>query len=96
MKLYVGNLPYTASEDQIRDLFSRYGTPESVRLITDRETGRAKGFGFVEFANDDEARTAMSALNGQDFGGRALTVNEARPMENRGGTSRGGYSRSRY
>jgi RNA recognition motif-containing protein len=97
MKLYVGNLPFTATEDQIRDLFAGYGTPESVRLITDRETGRAKGFGFVEFANDDEARNAMSALNGQDFGGRALTVNEARPMENRtGGASRGGYSRSRY
>lgn len=98
MKLYVGNLPFSVSEDQIRDLFAGYGTPESVRLITDRETGRPKGFGFVEFANDDEARNAMSALNGQDFGGRALTVNEARPMENRGGAgaSRGGYSRSRY
>jgi cold-inducible RNA-binding protein len=97
MKLYVGNLPFTASEDQIRDLFAGYGTPESVRLITDRETGRPKGFGFVEFANDEEARNAMSALNGQDFGGRPLTVNEARPMENRGGAPRGGgYSRSRY
>lgn len=97
MKLYVGNLPFTAGEDQIRDLFSQYGTPESVRLITDRETGRPKGFGFVEFANDQEAKNAMSALNGQDFGGRPLTVNEARPMENRGGgNSRGGYSRSRY
>jgi len=96
MKLYVGNLPFTATEDQIRDLFAGYGTPDSVRLITDRETGRAKGFGFVEFSNDEEARNAMSALNGQDFGGRALTVNEARPMENRGGAPRGGYSRSRY
>lgn len=99
MKLYVGNLPFSVSEDQIRDLFAGYGTPDSVRLITDRETGRPKGFGFVEFSNDDEARNAMSALNGQDFGGRALTVNEARPMENRGGAagaSRGGYSRSRY
>jgi len=97
MKLYVGNLPFTAGEDQLRDLFSQYGTPDSVRLITDRETGRPKGFGFVEFSNDQEAKNAMSALNGQDFGGRALTVNEARPMENRGGgASRGGYSRSRY
>lgn len=97
MKLYVGNLPFTAGEDQIRDLFSQYGTPDSVRLITDRETGRPKGFGFVEFSNDQEAKNAMSALNGQDFGGRALTVNEARPMENRGGgAARGGYSRSRY
>jgi RNA recognition motif-containing protein len=98
MKLYVGNLSFTATEDQVKDLFSQYGTPDSVRLITDRETGRPKGFGFVEFSNDQEARNAMSALNGQDFGGRALTVNEARPMENRagGGASRGGYSRSRY
>jgi RNA recognition motif-containing protein len=98
MKLYVGNLAFTATEDQVKDLFSQYGTPDSVRLITDRETGRPKGFGFVEFSNDQEARNAMSALNGQDFGGRALTVNEARPMENRGGggASRGGYSRSRY
>ena len=90
MKLYVGNLPFTASEDQIRDLFSGYGTPESVRLITDRETGRPKGFGFVEFANDEEARNAMSALNGQDFGGRALTVNEARPKPAGGGGFGGG------
>ncbi len=100
MKLYVGNLSFNATEDQVRDLFSQYGTPDSVRLITDRDTGRAKGFGFVEFSNDQEARTAMSALNGQDFGGRALTVNEARPMENRNGAgagaSRGGYSRNRY
>jgi RNA recognition motif-containing protein len=98
MKLYVGNLTFNASEDQVRDLFSQYGTPDSVRLITDRDTGRAKGFGFVEFSNDQEARNAMSALNGQDFGGRPLTVNEARPMENRtgAGASRGGYSRNRY
>ena len=61
MKLYVGNLSFTATEDQVKDLFSQYGTPDSVRLITDRETGRPKGFGFVEFSNDQDARNAMSA-----------------------------------
>jgi cold-inducible RNA-binding protein len=88
MKLYVGNLSYNISEDDLRGLFSTYGTPESVRIITDRDTGRAKGFGFVEFADDQEARTAMSALNGKEIGGRPLRVNEARPQEQRGG---GGY-----
>ena len=92
MKLYVGNLSFTATEDQVKDLFSQYGTPDSVRLITDRETGRPKGFGFVEFSNDAEARAAMSGLNGTSLGGRPLTVNEARPMENRGGGG-GGNSR---
>ena len=100
MKLYVGNLSYDTTEDQVKELFSGYGTPDSVRLITDRDTGRAKGFGFVEFSNDQEAKAAMSALNGQDMNGRPLTVNEARPQENRGGGgNRGGYSRggsSRY
>jgi RNA recognition motif-containing protein len=90
MKLYVGNFGYDTTEDQVRDLFSQYGTPDSVRLITDRDTGRAKGFGFVEFSNDSEAKAAMSGLNGTSLGGRPLTVNEARPMENRGG---GGNSR---
>ncbi len=97
MKLYVGNLSYDTTEDQVRDLFGGYGTPESVRLITDRDTGRAKGFGFVEFANDQEAKAAMSALNGQPFNGRALTVNEARPQEPRNGGNRGSYrGSSRY
>jgi len=93
MKLYVGNLSYDTSEDEIRELFGAYGTPDSVRLITDRMTGRAKGFGFVEFSSDQEARSAMSALNGKEVGGRRLTVNEARPQENRGGFSQRG---SRY
>jgi RNA recognition motif-containing protein len=96
MKLYVGNLSFTATEDQVKDLFSQYGTPDSVRLITDRETGRPKGFGFVEFSNDQEARNAMSALNGQDFGGRALTVNEARPMEKPAAEFPAAATRSRY
>lgn len=98
MKLYVGNLSYETNEDQLRDLFAPYGTPESVKIITDRETGRAKGFGFVEFSNDQEAKAAMSALNGRDFSGRPLTVNEARPQTgggNRGGFNRGG-GRGRY
>lgn len=92
MKLYVGNLSYNTSEDELRDLFGAYGQPDSVKIIMDRDTGRSKGFGFVEFANDQEAKTAMSALNGKEVGGRALTVNEARPREE-GGGGRGGRER---
>ena len=84
MKLYVGNLGYSVSDDQLRDLFSRFGTPDSARVITDRDTGQSKGFGFVEFSNDDEAKQAMS-LNGTEFAGRNLTVNEARPKTTGGG-----------
>ena len=73
---YVGNLPWSATEDAVRDLFSAHGDPISVKLISDRETGRARGFGFVEM-EDDEAQNAISALNGMDFGGRALRVNKA-------------------
>lgn len=90
MKLYVGNLAYNVSDDQLRDLFSRFGTPESARVITDRSTGQSKGFGFVEFSNDAEAKQAMS-LNGTEFGGRNLTVNEARPKSNEGGGGRSRY-----
>jgi RNA recognition motif-containing protein len=97
MKLYVGNLSFDATEDQVKDLFTGYGTPESVRVITDRDTGRAKGFGFVEFSSDQEAKAAISGLNGQEFQGRPLTVNEARPQEPRNGGNRGGYrGSSRY
>lgn len=93
MKLYVGNLAYNISDDQLKDLFSKFGTPDSAHVITDRDSGRSKGFGFVEFSNDDQAKQALS-LNGTDFGGRALTVNEARPKtEGGGGGGRGG---SRY
>lgn len=85
MKLYVGNLPYNISDDQLRDMFAKYGVPESARVITDRDTGQSKGFGFVEFSNDEMARQALS-LNGSDFGGRSLKVNEARPrLEGSGG-----------
>jgi RNA recognition motif-containing protein len=74
--MYVGNLPFTSTEGEIREAFEQYGTVHSVRLITDRETGRARGFGFVEM-DDEEADAAMAALNGKDFGGRTLRVNEA-------------------
>jgi RNA recognition motif-containing protein len=93
MKLYVGNLSYNTTEDELRDIFAAYGQPDSVKVITDRDTGRSKGFGFVEFANDQEARAAISGLNGKDVGGRALTVNEARPREEGGGGGRGGRGR---
>jgi cold-inducible RNA-binding protein len=93
MKLYVGNLPYNTTEEDLRNLFSQYGSVDSVAVITDRETGRSKGFGFVEFGNDSEARTAIQALSGQEYGGRALTVNEARPKTAGGG---GRPGRDRY
>ncbi len=81
-KLYVGNLPYTANEDELRALFAEHGTVHTVNVIMDRETGRARGFAFVEM-DDADAMTAMEALNGTDFGGRALKVNEARQREER-------------
>jgi cold-inducible RNA-binding protein len=93
-KLYVGNLSYGATEAKIRSLFESHGSVESVNLITDRDTGRSKGFGFVEMTNDSEAQRAISALNGKEIDGRALTVNEARPKEDR--SSGGGGRRSRW
>ena len=93
-KLYVGNLPFSATEEDITAKFSACGTVESAKLITDRDTGRSKGFGFVEMADDNAARTAIAELNEKDFGGRPLTVNEAKPREDRGG-GRGGYSSRR-
>ncbi len=77
-KIYVGNLPFTATDEQLRELFAQHGAVESVNLIADRETGRLRGFGFVEMAAAD-AETAISALNGTSLGGRSLNVNEARP-----------------
>jgi len=89
--LYVGGLPYSTSEDAIRTLFAGAGDVSSVRVIMDRETGQSKGFAFVEMANDAEALMAVSQFNGYQMDGRALTVNEARPREERsGGGSRGG------
>jgi len=89
-KLYVGNLPFTASEADVRTLFSQHGTVESVSLPTDRETGRPRGFGFVEMSNDSEADAAIAALNGANHLGRTLNVNEARPKGEGGGGPRGG------
>src|SRR6266571_2459543 len=83
-KLYVGNLPFTATDDGVRTLFSQHGTVEKVTLITDRETGRPRGFGFVEMNNGDAAR-AMQALNGVDFDGRALKINEAQDRDRSSG-----------
>ena len=88
-KLYVGNLPFTATEDSVRTLFAAHGVVEKVTLITDRDTGCPRGFGFVEMSNADAAR-AMQALNGTDFGGRPLKVNEAQDRERSGGG--GGHS----
>jgi RNA recognition motif-containing protein len=96
MKLYVGNLPYSTTEEDLRKLFSQYGNVDSVAVITDRDTGRSKGFGFVEFPDENEARNAISALSGQEFGGRALTVNEARPKTGGGRGGYGGGGRERY
>jgi RNA recognition motif-containing protein len=84
-KLYVGGLPYSTSDTQLEELFSAHGTVESARVITDRMTGRSKGFGFVEMSSDAEARAAAEKLNGTDLGGRTLVVSEARPREARGG-----------
>ena len=89
-KLYVGNLGYDASSSDLEQMFSPHGAVESAQVIEDRATGRSKGFGFVEMSSAAEAQAAISALNGQDHGGRTLTVSEARPREPRGG-GRGGY-----
>jgi RNA recognition motif-containing protein len=90
MKLYVGNLSFSTSEDELRQLFEQYGQVASATLVMDRDTGRPRGFGFVEMNDDGEAKAAIAALNGQNVGGRDLTVNEARPREDRGG-GRGGF-----
>lgn len=82
-KLYVGGIPYTTTQDALASAFSKAGTVESATIIIDKMTGRSKGFGFVEMANDDEAQKAIDMWNGQDFEGRKLTVNEARPLEPR-------------
>lgn len=90
-KLYVGNLSYQVDSSELEQLFGQHGQVLSAQVINDRDTGRSKGFGFVEMANDAEAEAAIQALNGQEHGGRALTVNEARPREERGGGGGGGY-----
>jgi RNA recognition motif-containing protein len=94
-KLYVGNLGYGVTDSDLTKMFEPHGTVESAQIIMDRDTGRSKGFGFVEMKSDQEAQAAIAALNGQDSGGRALTVNEARPKSESGrgggGGGRGGY-----
>jgi cold-inducible RNA-binding protein len=83
VKLYVGNLPYTTTDADLSELFAQYGTVVSASVITDRDSGRSKGFGFVELEDDTQAKAAIEALNGKDSGGRNLVVNEARPREER-------------
>lgn len=98
-KLYVGNLPYSVTETDLRDAFGAHGAIESVRIITDKFSGRSKGFAFVEMATEEEAQKAIDGLNGKDLSGRALTVSEARPEQPRaprgGGLGGGGYDERR-
>ena len=89
-KLYVGNLSYNMDSASLSELFAPHGTVQSAQVITDRDTGRSKGFGFVEMASDDEMQTAMNAMSGREIDGRALTVNEAKPREARSGGGGGG------
>jgi RNA recognition motif-containing protein len=89
-KLYVGNLPYSATEQSLREAFSASGTVDSVSVITDRDTGQSKGFAFVEMATDSEAQAATQAMNGKMLDGRQIKVNEAKPRESRGGGGGGG------
>lgn len=98
-KLFVGNLPFAATEEALKQHFSQAGSVLSAKIITDRNTGRSKGFGFVEMSNDDEAANAIARLNGSDFAGRNISVSEARPMQPReggGGGGGGGGRRDRY
>ena len=95
-KLYVGNLSFRTTSEELRDAFASVGTVESASVIEDRETGRSRGFAFVEMATPEEAAAAIEAFNGKDFGGRNLTVNEAKPRTDRGGGGgRGGYGGGR-
>jgi RNA recognition motif-containing protein len=97
MNIYVGNLPYSVGDDELRTAFEEYGSVDSARVIMDRDSGRSKGFGFVEMSSDAEATAAIEGLNGQDLDGRPLTVNEARPRADRGprrgGGGGGGFDR---
>jgi cold-inducible RNA-binding protein len=94
--IYVGNLNFQATEDSVRSLFETHGTVGRVNIVTDRDTGQPRGFGFVEMSNDGEGEKAIAALNGKDFDGRALSVNEARPKTERAGGGGGGFGRKRY
>ncbi|HEX8289871.1 MAG TPA: RNA-binding protein [Pyrinomonadaceae bacterium] len=90
-KLYVGNLSFNTSTQDLEEMFGESGTVISSNIIEDRETGRSRGFGFIEMSSNEEAQSAIAALNGKEVDGRALTVNEAKPQEERGGGGRGGY-----
>ena len=90
-KIYVGNLPYSTRDEELRRLFEEHGRVASASVVTDRETGRSRGFGFVEMDDDHQARSAIEAMNGRDVQGRGLTVNEARPREPRDGFGRRGW-----
>jgi RNA recognition motif-containing protein len=89
-KIYVGNLSFNTSTQDLEDMFGEYGTVQSTNIIEDRETGRSRGFAFVEMSSNEEAQAAIAALNGKDMDGRSLTVNEAKPREEGGGGGRGG------
>ena len=95
-KLYVGNLPYSASQDSLQETFSQCGTVESVNVITDRDTGQSKGFGFIEMSSDSEAQKAIQELNGKEIDGREIKVNEAKPKAPRGGGGGGGGGGNRW
>ncbi len=94
-KIFVGNFPFSTTEADLRSMFQPFGAVDNVTLVTDRDTGRSRGFGFVEMPDDNEAANAIAALNGKDSGGRPLTVNEARPKVDRGGPRGGGRGGSR-
>ena len=93
--IYVGNLSFDVTEAQLQEAFAAFGTVDKANVVTDRMTGRSRGFGFVEMSNDDEGKAAIEALNGSDLGGRALTVNLAKPKVDRGGGGGGGGGRDR-
>jgi cold-inducible RNA-binding protein len=94
--IFVGNLSFDATESAVRSMFEAYGTVDRVNIVTDRDTGRARGFGFVEMGDNTEGEKAIAALNGRDMDGRALNVNEARPKENRAGGNGGGQRQNRW
>lgn len=94
--IFVGNLNFNTSEEQLRELFATYGTVERVSILTDRDTGRSRGFGFVEMTNEAEAEKAIAALNGANLDGRTLNINEAKPKADRATGGRGGFRGSRY
>ncbi|MGH9904754.1 MAG: RNA recognition motif domain-containing protein [Pyrinomonadaceae bacterium] len=95
MKLYVGNLAFSTSSQDLQELFASAGTVQSASVVEDRDTGRSRGFGFVEMSSKEEGEAAIAQLNGKEVGGRSLTVNEAKPRENRGGGGRGGFGGGR-